>query len=130
MKNNTSGTFTVSIKKSLTASHSLDEPGEKEQHAHDYTVMFACEGDSINEKGFLIDILELKRYADELLSYLDKKLLNTLDEFRMTPPSIEQISRLLCQGLAKKLKVPNVSAVTVTVKESDDSRASFRKLTR
>lgn len=122
--------YTVAVKRDFVALHFLvggDWGGENEKHSHHYEVEVQLEGTSLDEHGYLVDIVEIERHMDELVEGYRNKTLNHLPEFEKLNPSLEHFSRIFCQALLKRISGPNVGAVTVGMKENEIASASYRQ---
>jgi 6-pyruvoyltetrahydropterin/6-carboxytetrahydropterin synthase len=122
--------YGVAIKQDLIAHHYLigDAPEtEKQRHSHSYRVEVQLEGSTLNEQGYLVDILEIESHLRELLARYQGKTLNELAEFKDLNPSIEHLARILCRALPDRLKAPDIKALTVRVWESADAWALCRQ---
>lgn len=127
MNESKNGAYTVSSGHWLSASHFLPETGEEQEHIHDYRIVFTCEGKTLDRHGYLVDIRELKKNAREMLFQFHNQLLNEMEEFGSIPPSIENLARLFCLAMWERLDKTGISALTASVAENDDSRASYRR---
>ena len=122
--------YTVAIKQRLIAQHYLigEAPDpERERHSHCYHIEVQLEGSTLNEQGYLVDIVEIESYLTDLLAYYQDETLNDLPEFSGLNPSIEHLARILCHSLSDRLKAPNIKALTVRVWESANAWALYRQ---
>jgi 6-pyruvoyltetrahydropterin/6-carboxytetrahydropterin synthase len=122
--------YTLCVKRNFIAYHFLvggDWGPENQKHSHHYRVQVLLEGASLDEHGYLVDIVRIEKRLDELIAGYSNRTLNQLVEFENLNPSIENFSRILCQALAKRIASPNISAVTVRVDESQIASASYRQ---
>lgn len=122
--------YTVFVKDDFVGWHYLvggDWGPENELNSHHYQVEVMLEGASLDQHGFLVDIVEIKHNLGELVSRYREKSLNDFPEFDGLNPSIEHLSHILCLAMADRLQAPNLSAITVRVWEDAEAWASFRK---
>jgi 6-pyruvoyltetrahydropterin/6-carboxytetrahydropterin synthase len=122
--------YVVAVSRNFVARHFLfggDWGRENELHSHHYKVELQLEGTDLDQHGYLVDIVDIEAHLDELVEYYRDKSLNDLTEFRGLNPSIELLSKLLCNAVAESIKAPNISAVSVKVWENDIAWASFRR---
>jgi len=122
--------YTVSIWKEFTAYHFLvggDWGRENRKHSHLYGIKVELAGNSLDAHGYLVDIVEAEQHLEAVISMYREKTLNELEEFEGLNPSIEHFSRIICQGLLKRLRAANLSGVTVTVREDQIASASYRQ---
>ena len=121
--------YTVAVKREFVAQHFLicgDWGAENEKHSHHYVVELQLEGATLDEHGYLVDIVEIEGHLDEIADYYRDKTLNDLPEIAGLNPSIEHFSRIICQTLAERIQVSNLTALTVVVWENDIAWASYR----
>ncbi len=122
--------YRIAIKHGFIAHHYLigeASESEKQRHSHCYQVEVQLEGSTLNEQGYLVDIVQIESYLGELLAYYEDKTLNDLPEFKDLNPSIEHLARLLCQTLSDRMRAPNITGVTVRVWEGPDAWALYRQ---
>jgi 6-pyruvoyltetrahydropterin/6-carboxytetrahydropterin synthase len=122
--------YTVSVKRDFVAQHFLfggDWGAENQKHSHHYEVEVRLEGSSLDQHGYLVDIVDLEKSLDELVAHYKDKTLNESPQFKDINPSIEHFSRIICQALLKRIKAPNLNAIRVRVKENQIASASYRQ---
>jgi 6-pyruvoyltetrahydropterin/6-carboxytetrahydropterin synthase len=122
--------YTVSVKRDFVAQHFLfggDWGAENQKHSHHYEVEVRLEGSSLDQHGYLVDIVDLEKSLGELVAHYKDKTLNELPQFKDINPSIEHFSRIICQALLKRIKAPNLNAIRVRVKENQIASASYRQ---
>lgn len=122
--------YTVNVKRDFIAQHFLiggDWGSENQKHSHHYQLNVELEGASLDKHGYLVDILDIEKNVDEMVSRYKEVTLNDLPEFKGLNPSIEHFSRILCQALLKRISAPNVRALKVTIKENQIASASYRQ---
>ncbi len=121
--------YTVAVKRDFVAQHFLiggDWGAENALHSHHYAVELRLQGATLDQHGYLVDIVDIEQHLDAIVAYYRDHTLNDLPEFAGLNPSIEHFSRILCQTLEKRIKAPNISAVTVVIWENDIAWASYR----
>ena len=100
------GQFEVMIERNFSSAHQLrGYKGKCENlHGHNYKVEIYARGSELNHIGLLVDFVELKEAADELVAYLDHKNLNELEPFVVEQnPSAENVARFVLQRLAARI---------------------------
>jgi len=125
-----SSVYTVAVQRDFVARHFLfggDWGPENEVHSHHYKVELQLEGPELDQHGYLVDIVDIENHLNQLVAYYRDKILNELPQFEGLNPSIEHLSRLLCDALCGSIRESNVSAVTVKVWENDIAWAAFRR---
>ncbi|MFO7663491.1 MAG: 6-carboxytetrahydropterin synthase, partial [Chloroflexota bacterium] len=121
--------YTVAVKRDFIAQHFLiggDWGDENEWHSHHYKIEVRLAGESLDQHGYLVDIVDIERHLDSLVSDHSDKTLNELAEFAGLNPSIEHFSRIFCQAIAERIKAANLNTVEVVIWENDIAWASYR----
>jgi 6-pyruvoyltetrahydropterin/6-carboxytetrahydropterin synthase len=121
--------YTVAVKRDFIAQHFLiggDWGDENEWHSHHYKIEVRLAGESLDQHGYLVDIVDIERQLDSLVSDYGDKTLNELAEFAGLNPSIEHFSRIFCQAIAERIKAANLNTVEVVIWENDIAWASYR----
>ena len=121
--------YTVAVKRDFVAQHFLiggDWGSENELHSHHYLIEFQLEGASLDQHGYLVDIVDIEANLDALVAEYRDKTLNELPAFAGKNPSIEHFSRILCTTLGERIAAPNISAFTVKLWENEIAWAAYR----
>jgi len=119
--------FTVSVDRTFSAAHSLrGYMGKCESlHGHNWKVTVTVAAAELDKLGMVIDFKDLKKAMDELLEKLDHAFLNEVPPFDQVNPSSENIARYLYQTLSKRLDNDRVQIHSVSVWESENSKATY-----
>ena len=121
--------YTVAVRRTFIAKHHLiggDWGEENELHSHRYCVEVLLEGHTLDEHGFLVDIVDVQSTVDELVDRFRHGILNDLPEFKGLNPSIEHFSHIFCEELAGRIKAGTLGAMAITIWEDEIARASYR----
>lgn len=121
--------YTLAVKRAFVAQHFLiggDWGAENFWHSHHYQLELKLEGATLDQHGYLVDIVEVERQLNEIVAYYRDKTLNDLPEFAGLNPSIEHFTRIVCLTLAERLHLPNIRALTVRIWENDIAWAAYR----
>ena len=121
--------YTVAVQRKFVAQHFLvggDWGAENEWHSHHYVVELQLEGESLDQHGYLVDIVDIEHHLNQIVAYYKDQTLNDLPEFAGLNPSIEHFCRLIAQSLAQKISAPNLSLLTVKIWENEIAWASYR----
>lgn len=121
--------YSLAIQRDFIAQHFLiggDWGAENEKHAHHYHIEVQIEGSTLDQHGYLVDILHLEAVLDELVERYRDHTLNDLPEFAGLNPSIEHFSRILCSALVEHIQVENIQSATVKVWENEIAWAAYR----
>jgi 6-pyruvoyltetrahydropterin/6-carboxytetrahydropterin synthase len=122
------GQFEVMIERNFSSAHQLrGYRGKCENlHGHNYKIEIYARGRELNHIGLLVDFVELKQAADELVTYLDHKNLNELEPFVTEQnPSAENVARFCLENLAAKLNDNRVEIYKVRCFETPTSVATY-----
>jgi len=122
--------YTVAVARDFVAQHFLiggDWGPENDWHSHHYRVEVQLEGDTLDQHGYLVDIVDIEKNLETLVAHYRDKTLNELPEFAGLNPSIEHFSRIMCRALAERIHAPNLSSVTVKIWENDIAWAGYRQ---
>ncbi|MEM8859890.1 MAG: 6-carboxytetrahydropterin synthase [Chloroflexota bacterium] len=121
--------YTVAVKRDFVGQHFLiggDWGDENFWHSHHYVVEVQLEGETLDQHGYLVDIVDIENNLEQIVAHYKDKTLNELPEFEGLNPSIEHFSRIVCQTLAGNITAPNLSYVTVKIWENEIGWASYR----
>lgn len=122
--------YKVAVKRDFVAQHYLiggDWGPENFLHSHHYAIELQLEGATLDQHGYLVDIVDIEQHLNALVAYYKDHTLNDLPEFAGLNPSIEHFSRILADTLAERIHAPNLSALTVVIWENEIAWASYRK---
>ena len=122
--------YTVAVARGFIAQHYLfggDWGAENEWHSHHYRVEVQLAGATLDEHGYLVDIVDIERHLEALVDRYRDRTLNDLSEFEGLNPSIEHFARIFCQAISDRIQAPNLSAITVQMWENEIAWASYRQ---
>jgi 6-pyruvoyltetrahydropterin/6-carboxytetrahydropterin synthase len=121
--------YTVAVKRDFVAQHFLiggDWGSENEWHSHHYVLELQLSGPTLDQHGYLVDIVDIEANLEALVAYYKDKTLNDLPEFAGLNPSIEHFARILATQLDDRIQASTLSHLTVKVWENEIAWASFR----
>jgi 6-pyruvoyltetrahydropterin/6-carboxytetrahydropterin synthase len=121
--------YTLSLTRTFTARHYLiggDWGDENRPHAHPYRLDLRLEGSSLDEHGYLVDLVEVEGRLDEQVEWARDRTLNDLPEFKGLNPSLEHFARIFAGRLAGSLPSDRLTALEVRLWESDSAWAGCR----
>jgi 6-pyruvoyltetrahydropterin/6-carboxytetrahydropterin synthase len=121
------GQFEVMIERNFSSAHQLrGYKGKCENlHGHNYKIEIYARGRELNHIGLLVDFVELKDAADDLVTYLDHKNLNELEPFVSAQnPSAENLARFVLERLAAQIDDDRVKIYKVRCFETPTSVAT------
>ena len=117
------------IERNFSSAHQLrGYKGKCENlHGHNYKIEIYARGAELNNIGLLVDFVELKDAADELVAYLDHKNLNELEPFvEEQNPSAENVARFVLEEIAAKIDDDRVQIYKVRCFETPTSVATYQ----
>jgi len=117
------------IERNFSSAHQLrGYKGKCENlHGHNYKIEIYGRGRELNNIGLLVDFVELKEAADDLVTYLDHKNLNELEPFvEEQNPSAENLARFILERLAVRLDDDRVKIYKVRCFETPTSVATYQ----
>ena len=119
--------YQVSIETHFSAAHRLrDYKGLCENlHGHNWKVEVTVCSKKLDNAGMVIDFSLLKQKTKAIVDVLDHQYLNEIDPFKETNPSSENVAAYIFDRLSIALKDDPVKLISVSVWESDKSKATF-----
>ena len=117
------------IERNFSSAHQLrGYKGKCENlHGHNYKIEIYARGRELNNIGLLVDFVELKEAANDLVTYLDHKNLNELEPFvEEQNPSAENLARFILERLAVRLDDDRVKIYKVRCFETPTSVATYQ----
>lgn len=120
--------YTLAVKRDFIANHYLiggDWGAENNLHAHHYIIELQLQSETLDQHGYLVDIVNVEMHLDKIVEIYRDKVLNDLEEFNGLNPSIEHFSRILCTRLSDAIKAPNINLVKLIIWENDIAWASY-----
>jgi len=125
--------YALSVRRDFSAEHFLiggDWGAENAPHTHAYRLEVELEGDSLDQHGYLLDIVDLEARLEAIVARYSGRRLNDLPEFSGLNPSLEHFARLVCQALAEGATAPNLSRLRVRLWENEIAWASYEMAVR
>ena len=124
-----SGFYEVMIERNFSSAHQLrGYKGKCENlHGHNYKIEIFAKGAELNNIGLLIDFVDLKKAADEIVKYLDHRNLNELPPFdEELNPSAENLARYILEYLNRRVGDERVRVHRVRCYETPTSVATYQ----
>ncbi|NIA20630.1 MAG: 6-carboxytetrahydropterin synthase QueD [Anaerolineaceae bacterium] len=118
--------YELTIKMEFGAAHHLRQyKGKCERlHGHNWKVDIHLSAEALNEDGMVVDFVEAKTAARQVLERFDHYYLNEVPPFDALNPTSENIARVLAEGIQKQLP-DGVRLTRVTAWESDNCGATY-----
>jgi 6-pyruvoyltetrahydropterin/6-carboxytetrahydropterin synthase len=119
--------YEVEIISGFSAAHRLREYNGKCEnlHGHNYRVHVTARAQAPGSGGMVIDFGELKKVTEGVLEKLDHAYLNDCPPFDILEPSAENIAAHIFKEIAENLGQWAEMLYSISVWESDTSRATF-----
>ena len=121
--------YTLAVRREFIARHFLiggDWGAENFPNSHHYILELQLAGNELDQHGYLVDIVDVEKHLDEIVTYYKEKMLNECPEFAGLNPSIEHFARILATSLSDHIKAKNISAVKVVLWEHESAWAAYR----
>ena len=120
--------YTLGVKRDFIARHFLiggDWGAENFPNSHHYVLELQLEGKELDQHGYLVDIVDVDRQLDEIVSYYKEQMLNDKPEFAGSNPSIEHFARILATSLSERIQAGNITALKVVLWENESAWAAY-----
>ena len=121
--------YEVMIERNFSSAHQLrGYRGKCENlHGHNYRVEIYARGRELNNIGLLVDFVEQKAAADEIVNYLDHRNINELPPFdEKLNPSAENLARFILERVASRVGDERVQVYKVRCFETPTSVATYQ----
>jgi 6-pyruvoyltetrahydropterin/6-carboxytetrahydropterin synthase len=121
--------YSLGVRREFSARHYLiggDWGDENIEHAHRYRMEMVLEAETLDDHGFLVDIVDVERHLDASTAEYDGQTLNTLTAFTGLNPSIERLAAIVHGALRERLAHLPLAALGVTIWEDDIAWTSYR----
>jgi 6-pyruvoyltetrahydropterin/6-carboxytetrahydropterin synthase len=82
-------------------------------------------GSELDRHGYLVDIVDVEKHLDEIVSYYKEQMLNEKPEFAGLNPSIEHFARILASSLSERIQAKNINMIKVVLWENDSAWAAY-----
>jgi 6-pyruvoyltetrahydropterin/6-carboxytetrahydropterin synthase len=122
------GQFEVMIERHFSSAHQLrGYKGKCENlHGHNYKIEIYARGSELDHIGLLVDFVELKAAADEIVQYLDHRNLNELPPFDELQPSAENLAKYILEHVAARVDDERARIYKVRCFETPTSVATYQ----
>lgn len=122
--------YTVAVTQDFIANHYLiggDWGDENSPHAHHYVLEVSIESETLDQHGYLVDIVEIEAALTATVAYFRDSMLNDKPEFAGLNPSIEHFSRILNERLMAGITPPGSGSLFVKLWENATCWAAYRQ---
>lgn len=118
--------YEISKEFHLSASHVLNglRPNHPcgRLHGHNYIIKVTVRGDTLDERGFLLDYNDLKPFGVFLDDHIDHQHLN---DVLVGQPTAENMARVFAETVFDLVDVPDGVSVSVSVSETPKTWATW-----
>ena len=121
--------YTLSVRRDFIARHFLiggDWGPENNPNSHHYLLELQLTGESLDQHGYLVDIVEVEKHLDDVVSAYSEQMLNDLPVFAGLNPSIENFARILCETFNERLTAPNIKKLNRVLWENEKAWVSYK----
>ncbi|MBV9580719.1 MAG: 6-carboxytetrahydropterin synthase [Chloroflexi bacterium] len=122
--------YSVILRTDFIAQHFLiggDWGPENERNSHHYVLELQLDGPTLDEHGYLVDIVRVESALGEVRAAYADRLLNDLPEFSGLNPSLEHFARIVCGRLADTLAAPNLAGISIRLWENEHASVIYRQ---
>lgn len=120
--------YTLGVKRDFIARHFLiggDWGLENFPNSHHYVLELQMSGSTLDQHGYMVDIVDVEKNLDEIVNYYKEELLNDKLEFAGLNPSIERFAQILATSLSERIKAENISEIRVVLWENESAWAAY-----
>ena len=125
--------YNLALLRTFTARHFLvggDWGPENTPHSHQYRLEVKVSGLGLNAHGYLVDLVDLEKRMEEIVTSFQGRLLNDLPPFQGTNPSIEHLARMIAGEFQQGGVPTQLTAIRVKIWENDLAWASYSEAFR
>ena len=120
--------YEVMIERNFSSAHQLrGYKGKCENlHGHNYKIEIFAKGAELNNIGLLIDFVDLKKAADDVVKYFDHRNINELPPFDELQPSAENLAKYVLERVSRQVSDDRVQIYKVRCFETPTSVATYQ----
>ena len=121
--------YSLGMRREFSARHYLiggDWGAENSEHAHHYRMELVLEAPSLDQHGYLVDIVEVEQHLEAVVADVAGRTLNDLAAFAGLNPSIERLATILHGALRTRFADLGLQTLTVTLWEDEIAWTSYR----
>ncbi len=121
--------YEVVVERDFSAAHFLKlyDGSWENRHGHQWKVAVTVRSEGLDSMGVVVDFEALKPAFEKVLDEFNEISLNDHPDFKdgALNPSTENIAKVICERLSKRLGSKNAQITKVTVWETPDASASY-----
>ena len=121
--------YSVTVIKTFSASHQLREYDGpcSSLHGHNFKVVVEVSSEKLDDRGMVVDFVELDEALSEIVDKYDHKNLNMVFPYDRKNPTAENMAEVIYHELNKKISLENAKLFKVTIFETDEYFASYQE---
>jgi 6-pyruvoyltetrahydropterin/6-carboxytetrahydropterin synthase len=122
--------YKLAVERDFIAQHYLvggDWGPENHKHSHHYRLEIQLERKTLDNHGFVVDIVKIKDYLEKLIANFRDHTLNELPEFKNLNPSIENLASILYQALYRSVREAGILDLKIKVWEDNIAWVSYQE---
>ena len=123
--------YAISLASEFVAQHFLiggDWGRENNLNSHTYKIEVTIESKTLDQHGYLLDIVEFQRIIDLMKEKYRDVTLNDLIEFTGINPSLEHFCRIYCEDILRLLNTSNFYKINVEIWEDSVASATYMEM--
>lgn len=115
------GIYTLQSHVTFAAAHQLRgyQGNCARLHGHNYRVEVEMKAEKLDEIGFVVDVREIRRAAQEVAEGLDHHFINEISPFDEVNPTAENLARYFFEKVGAILNRPRAKVSSVSVWETE-----------
>ena len=118
--------FKLKVEAEISAAHRLPEYAGacKRMHGHNWKIQVTVAGKKLDERGMVIDLMDVRELLQTCLEPLDHQMLNEVAPFDQLAPTSENLAAYIYDWFKKELPTP-IRIVQVEVFETDKFSVTY-----
>ena len=100
---------------------------ENRVHSHHYRLEIQLQGNTLDDHGYLVDIVKVREHLERLVDGYRGQTLNELPELQGLNPSIENLARVSCRSLWQFFRDMGIRVIRVRVWEDGTAWAGYQE---
>lgn len=120
--------YTLSVQRDFIAQHYLiggDFGAENALHSHPYQVEVRLTGETLDEHGYIVDIVDVENVLDQVIQIFSDVTLNDLPEFEGVNPSLEHFARIFHTKFVAGLDAGDLTKIQIKLWEDTNTWVEY-----
>ena len=122
--------YEINVQQQFIARHYLiggDWGKENFPHAHPYRLEIQLYGETLDQHGYLVDIVKVEEVIKDVLEKYADRLLNELPEFFEINPSLERFVAYIFEFVRERLHFENIKRMRIVLWENEQAYSALEK---